>query len=97
MKGPNAIWAFLQLRTQEWRWNRGVVSGVADSIKGAVLKVGLALGGVILLMFKHVGAILLSPIFERELLTHVWLMRCNCIIIFLVTYTVARVSERDLR
>lgn len=69
----------------------------ADSIKGAVLKVGLALGGVILLMFKHVGAILLSPIFERELFTHVWLMRCNCIIIFPVTYTVARVSERDLR
>lgn len=46
----NAIWAFLQLRTQEWRWNRGVVSGLADSIKGAVLKVGLGWG------YSHVQA-----------------------------------------
>lgn len=44
--------------------------GVVVSVNGAVLNAGGAVGGVILLMFMHVGAILQTPfISDRSFLS----------------------------
>lgn len=48
-----------QSGSQSETW--GVVFSVNASINAAVLNAGGGLGGVILLMFLHVGAILLTP------------------------------------
>lgn len=45
---------------------RGVVFSVNSSMNGAVFNAGGALGGVMLLMFMHVGAIELTPNFVSE-------------------------------